>query len=107
MIENTNSFKKMDYIQRRITTMSSSKKAIYHHLELLQNVGVDRWNELNRGLPIHWRNIVVELDKISNCKHPKELQFKKQLESAVNCETTVTACALCGKHLTKPKTDCR
>jgi hypothetical protein len=28
------------------------------------------------------------------------------LESVAGCEVTVTACALCGEHLDKPKTQC-
>lgn len=40
------------------------------------------------------------------CRHPKELWYIKTISSAVNCETTIVACSFCGKHLTKPKTDC-
>tara|TARA_R100000655_G_scaffold109863_1_gene166000 strand:+ start:2908 stop:3174 length:267 start_codon:yes stop_codon:yes gene_type:complete len=41
------------------------------------------------------------------CKHPEMAHYTKILQEIVNCETTVTACALCGKHLTEPETDCR
>ena len=30
----------------------------------------------------------------------------KVIGGAVNCETTVEACTLCGQHLTEPNTDC-
>lgn len=38
------------------------------------------------------------------CPHPET--YLKVLEEIVNCETTVTACRQCGKHLNKPETDC-
>lgn len=41
------------------------------------------------------------------CKHPEMAHYTKILEQIVTCETTVTACALCGKHLTEPIIDCR
>lgn len=41
------------------------------------------------------------------CAHPYQSHYTKILDETVNCETTVTACALCGKHLTEPETECR
>jgi len=44
-----------------------------------------------------------ELQK--KCKHPEV--YLKVLSEIVNCEKTVVACRYCGKHLSKPTTDCR
>lgn len=41
-----------------------------------------------------------------DCAHPSDAQYIKTIGGAVNCVTTVTACHLCGAHLSEPKTDC-
>lgn len=64
MIEKTLAFQRMDSVQQRITKMASSKRKIHYHLQLLQNVGVERWQELNQMLPTRWKNIVLELNKV-------------------------------------------
>jgi len=40
------------------------------------------------------------------CTHPPKAHRTVILKAAATCETTVTECAFCGKHLTKPQTDC-
>lgn len=45
--------------------------------------------------------------KNGECIHPLFSRYTHVVETAVNCETTVQKCALCGKTLTEPKTDCR
>lgn len=40
------------------------------------------------------------------CPHPKSSHTTIVLESAVTCETTVTACTRCGTYIDEPKTDC-
>lgn len=106
MIEQTQAFKRMDCIQQRITVMASSRKTIRYHLELLRNVGMERWQQLNTALPERWKNIVVELDKVSQCTHPKESQVIKVVMSIANCETTVIKCSICHTYLSEPITDC-
>ncbi|HZW63611.1 MAG TPA: hypothetical protein VFF15_08225 [Flavobacteriaceae bacterium] len=51
----------------------------------------------------------MEVQKVDSrtCEHPIECQFTKIIEASINCETTVTQCALCDTTLTKPITDCR
>jgi nitrogen fixation-related uncharacterized protein len=58
---------------------------------------------------MHWNdNYAAPKQRLSQkyCQHPYEARYTKLIESIVTCETTVTACALCGKHLTEPETDC-
>ena len=38
------------------------------------------------------------------CNHPNRALLV--LHSVATCETTVEVCLNCGKHLSKPKTDC-
>lgn len=42
----------------------------------------------------------------ATCPHPEDYNYLKVTHAILNCETTVTACRLCGKHLTEPKTEC-
>ena len=87
----------MDGVQQRIVRRSASKKRILYNLKLLHNVGMERWKELNTGLPVKWREIVLEINakKVKSCTHPKEAQRIKAVETIVNCETTVIVCGLC------------
>lgn len=62
MIEKTLAYQKMDGVQQSIVRRSASKKRILYNLQLLQNVGLERWKELKTGLPLKWQEIVIELN---------------------------------------------
>lgn len=41
-----------------------------------------------------------------DCAHPSDAQYIKTIAGSCTCVTTVTACRLCGAHLTEPETNC-